>query len=226
MGGLMLRPADELGLSAAEAADLAASLAALGMELYTPVPTRWYLRLPAPPDLITTPLDRVAGEYLSAHLPQGRDAGRLMARVNEAQMLLHDHPANQDRERRGLAAVNGLWLWGGGELPRPAEQSVVVASDVGQVQVLARALGAKTRPTPGNAIDLDTDPSADWLVVLTPGENDASLEELLVRLERTWFHPLLVRLRFGRVRRLALHLMARPGQSVAVDAVAAWRFWR
>jgi hypothetical protein len=37
-------------------------------------------------------------------------------RMNEIQMLLHDHPVNQAREARGERAINGLWCWGGGKL--------------------------------------------------------------------------------------------------------------
>jgi hypothetical protein len=44
---------------------------------------------------------------------------RLIRRLqNEAQMLLHEHPLNAERERRGLLAVNSFWLSGAG-LPQP-----------------------------------------------------------------------------------------------------------
>jgi hypothetical protein len=40
---------------------------------------------------------------------------RLVRRLqNEVQMLLHEHPINQQREQKGLLAVNSFWLSGTG----------------------------------------------------------------------------------------------------------------
>lgn len=36
-------------------------------------------------------------------------------RVNEIQMAWHDHRVNQAREQQGLAAINSVWLYGGGK---------------------------------------------------------------------------------------------------------------
>ena len=41
-------------------------------------------------------------------------------RVNEIQMAWHDHPVNQAREDKGLPAINGIWLYGGGKGFTPA----------------------------------------------------------------------------------------------------------
>jgi hypothetical protein len=93
LGGLMLHPAAELGLTGVESQTLVASIndhwRKQGLEILAPTPTRWYLSQPAPPDVSSTPLDQVSGEYLTTHLPRGQDANRLMALVNEAQMVMH-----------------------------------------------------------------------------------------------------------------------------------------
>ena len=80
-------------------------------------PQRWYLSLPMAPDLQTTPPAQAAGLDIDTLLPQGGDAGRWAAVLNELQMLLHEHPVNQAREQRGEPVINSLWLWGGGVLP-------------------------------------------------------------------------------------------------------------
>ncbi len=41
--------------------------------------------------------------------------------INELQMLWFDHPVSQQREARGLRAVNSLWLYGGAPLSRFAQ---------------------------------------------------------------------------------------------------------
>lgn len=55
---------------------------------------------------------------LDSGLPRhvhARDGRRLL---NEIQMLWHSHPINTDREARGLAQINGIWLYGGALPPQ------------------------------------------------------------------------------------------------------------
>ncbi|MGI9261948.1 MAG: hypothetical protein ACR2QR_07925 [Woeseiaceae bacterium] len=60
------------------------------------------------------------------YLPSGGD-GRLFHRLNsELQMLFHDHPVNERRAERGLPAINGLWMWGGGRMPAESHQDLPV----------------------------------------------------------------------------------------------------
>lgn len=231
MGGLILRPAKELALSASEVLALIGSinshLREQGLEILAPTPTRWYLRLSRPPEFVSTPLDQVVGEYMTPHLPRGGDANRLMSMVNEAQMLMHEHAVNLSREAEGHPAVNGLWLWGGGVMPRPAPKVERVASDDAEVIALARAVGIQMDPGPGRLRDMgDPSRSMNTLVTLSPGLEDFGLEDYLAKLERDWFRPLLRGLAFGRIRRLRFGLMASTGRSFSIDTAQAWRFWR
>src|SRR5512135_1744577 len=98
-------------------------------------PRRWYLRLEHAPRLTTTPPSVAAGRNLDPLLPQGEDAMQFRARLNELQMLLHDHPVNLAREARGELSVNALWLWGGGQPPCPATGVPLYARDA-DVQAL------------------------------------------------------------------------------------------
>jgi hypothetical protein len=89
-----------------------------GMQLLVSSPDRWQLRLPdglaLPP--FTAP-EQALGEDLFQHLPQG-ESGRAWRRLlNDAQVLLHQHPLNAWRREQGLPPINSLWLWGGGRLP-------------------------------------------------------------------------------------------------------------
>lgn len=231
MGGLMLRPAGELGLSLEEARSLVASInghwRGQGLEIHAPCPTRWYLSLPDTPNFTSTPLDEVVGEYLTPHLPRGRDANRLMILVNEAQMLMHEHPVNLERASNGRSTVNGLWLWGGGIAPTTTPTLERVASDDAEIRALAGAAGIQPGPSPTRLHDLG-DPSliSDALASLAPGREDSGLEDYLARLERDWFKPLLRELALGRIRRLRLDLLTRPGLSISIETAQAWRFWR
>ena len=139
----------DLGRDQAEA--LAGSLQAhFGAEfdLRVPQPQRWYLRLPEPPRLATTPLPCAAGRDIEPLLPRGADALRFRTRLNELQMVLHDHPVNQAREARGQAAVNSLWLWGGGTLPRVSPCHLRIATENADARALADYAGATLVPMP------------------------------------------------------------------------------
>lgn len=116
-------------------------LALDGWQLLAVDSQHWYLQshedAPNPvPFPATTPLSEVGRQSVFPCLPQSADKywQRLL---NELQMLLHAHPVNQRREQQGLPVVNGLWLWGEGELPdndgRHWPDAVMGGGDVGQV---------------------------------------------------------------------------------------------
>src|SRR5256885_15089389 len=84
------------------------------MLFYPMRPARWYVRLEKAPDVQTTPAAAARGVAIDEKLPSGPDAMRFHALMNEAQMLLHEHPVNAEREARGVPALNSIWFWGGG----------------------------------------------------------------------------------------------------------------
>src|SRR2546423_11819725 len=78
---------------------------------------------------------------------------RFHALMNEAQMLLHEHPVNAEREARGEPALNSIWFWGGGvvDAAKPRPFSAVIADDP-----LARGL-ALAAGIPAHALPKDAD---------------------------------------------------------------------
>ncbi|MDQ1314889.1 MAG: hypothetical protein QG662_998 [Pseudomonadota bacterium] len=153
---IVLADSATLDLGQSEADALTTSIHAHFGAAFSPRPVRpqrWYLRLPEPPQLATTPLSCAAGRDIDPLLPRGRDAQRFRALMNELQMLLHDHPVNQAREARGALPVNSLWLWGGGLLPKPGSSSLRVASSNPEIVALARFAGAGLAPAPDRSSD-------------------------------------------------------------------------
>ena len=108
----------ELALDDSAARTLFAALQPLfagdGWSLHWGAPTRWYARHASLASLPTASLDRVACRsvqpWLNRH-PEARALRRLQA---EAQMLLHTHPLNAEREARGQPPVNSFWASGTG----------------------------------------------------------------------------------------------------------------
>ncbi|MBX3693205.1 MAG: phosphoglycerate mutase [Dokdonella sp.] len=181
---------------------------------------RWYLRaepgsgLPDGGDP-----DEVLGDDLKLHLPAGAAGKRWRMLFNEAQVLLHNHVVNVERERRGAVAVNGLWFWGGGALPERVRSHCgeVVTRDPA-LRMLATSAGACCHdPDPqGGVHALGADSDKTWLIDL----NDLRDETL----ETHWLAPVDAALRRGRLRRVELAFVS--GERIEVRAVHRWRFWR
>ncbi|MFP4154517.1 MAG: hypothetical protein ACLFSG_02330 [Halothiobacillaceae bacterium] len=85
-------------------------------------PERWYVRLPEPARIHTTPL-WIALRRNAAHLlpraPEGVPDARFAPRrwLAEIEMLLYNHPVNAARAARGQPQVNSVWLHGEGAWP-------------------------------------------------------------------------------------------------------------
>ena len=215
--------------------------------VYPMQPQRWYARLPACPDMETTPLSLVRGGAIEARLACGPEAMRWQAFANELQMLLHDHPVNLAREARGELPVNSVWLWGAGRLPplpagpsaRPSARPFqhVAASDP-LARGLAQASGAQAQELAANA--------QAWLAeVGSPGHTRIGLivldslaaplqygqadvwREALSQLELNWFVPLLAALKKNSIGMLTVHLLGlEQALHVEVTRSDLRRFWR
>ncbi len=226
MRGLTLLDAERVGLSQAESEALAASLMPLfeeaGWRLFAPTPARWYGHPAQALELRTTPLDQVATRHVHSALPAGPDAALAMRLVNDAQILLHDHPVNQARERQGLAAINSLWLWGGGEKAKPGRRFDLVQAGQVEAQALARLSGSPHALCPASLHDL---PHAASALLLTPEFPPHATAAEAAHLDAAWFTPLLKHLRHGRIRRAVLTLCGPEGGSVHLGMGEAWKLW-
>src|SRR5450830_710915 len=86
----------------------------------------WFMRAGDWAQLLTTSPDTTGGMNLTDCLPQGAQALAYRKLQNEVQMLWHAHPANAEREARGLPAINGFWPWAGA--PANAQPQAAIAS--------------------------------------------------------------------------------------------------
>lgn len=222
-----------------EAAELASGFnehfAGDGLRLEATRPHRWYLHLEGEPDLRSMPLADVVGGPLDAAGPAGGDAMWLQRMLNETQMLFHQHPVNQARERADRPMINGIWPWGGGRL---AETEVTprikgVFSDEPYARGLARLAGMTPQSKPAALEDwLARRPPAQGssMVVLDKAALPAAGAELdawateVEALEKHWFEPLVVALKEGRVK--SVELVPSNGRRYGVAPGRLRRFWR
>ncbi len=229
---IVLADSSTLELTRREADVLAAAIGQHFGKTLCPLPlhpTRWYLRLDRAPRLTTTPPSVAVGCDIDPLLPQGADAMRFRAQLNELQMLLHDHPVNLAREARGDLPVNSVWLWGGGTRPAaPVQRSVLYARDTTAL-ALGAFCNAQVRPLPGHLkISLLDAENIVVLDELTPaGQNGDPFgwREALRALEVDWFTPLLAALRW---RSCAEVRLADPvsGKALRLRRTDVWKTWR
>lgn len=191
--------------------------------------TRWYLRLAKPTSARLFPLHDVIGRPIRHFLPEGDDARLWQRTMNEAQVLLHNHPVNQAREAAGRRPANSLWFWGAGTL---APNSVSPPPAVQSFEPLARGLAraGKVEPTAPDAASALRQDTAIVLDTLLPAARQLDLDAWhanLAIVERDWFAPLATALRDRRLQTLTL---TAPGDRSTVELEVRcgdrWKFWR
>jgi hypothetical protein len=204
------------------------------MLFYPMQPARWYLRLREAPDMHTTPPSAAREQPIEGHLPSGPDAVRFHALMNEAQMLLHEHPVNAEREARGEPALNSVWFWGGGVIDAAKDRpfSTVIGDDpLARGLALSAGIPVRALSKDASAMLAAAQDEGVALVVLDPPRSATGhARGHRAALERDWFGPLLEALRCGRIGMLTLSL---PGadsllevETVRSDLRYFWRLKR
>jgi hypothetical protein len=183
-------------LSADETAALLATLNSHffgdGLRFVAVTPARWLVAASSMQQLVTHPADDAVGAPIFPFLPEGPDAARWRRWQSEIQMLLFAHPVTNERERQGRAAVNGIWLSGGGVRVRaPAAPHIAsLYADSPLPGDLARACGLQVGPAPQSLTDWiaagPESPSLVWLQAI--GANGG--RSALAALDRDWADPL------------------------------------
>lgn len=184
LNGARVLAIGELGLHPGEVQALLASLMPLfgdaGFPISAPVPSRWYLALPREARLPPfAPPETVLGDDLLAHLPDGPDGRRWRSLLNEAQIILHNHPVNAARVGAGRLPVNSLCFWGAGLLPDHVHSALAgVASNDAELAALA---GLARLPGGDGPQLFDLRALRDWRAVeqrLRPGLAELGKDEL------------------------------------------------
>jgi hypothetical protein len=178
-----------------------------------------YLRLQSPAGITTSSREEALNADIQQHLPTGPESRLWHQRLNEVQMLLHDHPVNQAREQRDALPVNSLWISGGGVLPtvQTSPFTGIWANDA-LAAGLAAASACPLFPAPDSANAwLAQQPKGEAMVVPVADDD----------LEQDWFTPLVQALKSGQLQSLTLHLTEpRQVQSLVIPRAQCWKFWR
>ncbi|QDX80340.1 hypothetical protein B9N43_03110 [Denitratisoma sp. DHT3] len=218
----------ELHLDAEEARQLHAALAPVLAELgdlSLDGPHTWHLAPHVPPPAFPESLP--LGESAVALLPAGEAARPWRRRLNEAQMILHDHPVNQARAAAGKPVINSLALWGAGVAPKAGRRPwTALWSDDPMLWGLSRRANIATRNLPAR---FETARGAicihyDGLVVPTRLHDAIAWREALLRLESQWLAPALAHKAVDSIELLAWG--EDGGVRLMLDAWQRRKFWR
>ncbi|MBN8480500.1 MAG: phosphoglycerate mutase, partial [Xanthomonadales bacterium] len=185
-----------------------------------PTPERWYLRATPGSELPDGgDPDDVLGDDLKLHLPTGAAGKRWRMLFNEAQVILHNHPVNAARARRGAVALNSLWFWGGGALPARVRSSCpVVLADDPALRMLAGIAGARVEAVEPSAFVATRAANAAGAVCVDLGAlRDA-------RLETNWLAPADAALRRRHITHI--DLVFASAERIRVRPIHRWRVWR
>ncbi|HEY5364915.1 MAG TPA: hypothetical protein VIL19_00455, partial [Casimicrobiaceae bacterium] len=151
---------------------LNAHFAADSLQFAAPRAARWLAHVADAPELTLKSTDAALGRSMYAQRPQGPDARRFERYANEIQMLLHEAPENDARERAGLAPFNGLWLWGAGAAITPAARVDAYATADAEGDLargIALASGGRVHALGDRlALDANADAAAVVVVALPP----------------------------------------------------------
>lgn len=130
----------------------------------------------SPPfEKLLSPPNELVGEGIRQFMPMGEEFKELVYVMNQAQIILHNHPYNRQRKAGGEDAVNSIWLWGNGrpgQLPSfhgtfGLRGSVVTASVL--LKGMARSAGM-------NVVEVDG--ATGFADTHYAGKVSAALEEL------------------------------------------------
>jgi len=149
MNNATLAATDALKLQSNEAEALMLTLnqhfVSDGLRFELKNPQRWYCHFDSAVQIDTTPISVASGLDVADCRPTGRGARLWRSKLAEIEMLLFDHPVNNERQARGLLPVNTLWLWGEGQCSAQGStvtsKNVSIVSDNFYAESLAKHIG-------------------------------------------------------------------------------------
>ena len=197
-------------------------------------PYRWYIRLSNTPEILTHTLNSATCKNINTLLPTGKDSVKWHRIFNEIQMLLYEHPLNQERISRNQIAINSIWFWGGGHFPQSISSVYThLWSDETFSQSLASISNTHSNSLPENIENwLRENKPEGQLVILNTLQNSdmynlafewrKNLEEL----ERKWFSPLYAALTNNQINTLRISTINQNfSYDFDIQRKDLWKFW-
>ena len=178
-----------------------------GIRFFAPHgPARWFARVEHAPRLVTYPPEVALGASLASYLPTGPNAARWRRWQSEVQMLLFENPVNRGREQSGRAAVDSVWLWGGGTLIERERPVIRIFANRGLIGDLGGSAGLAPAALPAA---LDAAPNAVARVFWLDAIDADAAAARLPAVDRAWMAAAERALHAGTIPELELVIAGR-----------------
>jgi hypothetical protein len=186
----------------------------------------WFMAAGDWATLQTASPDAAVGLNLTDWLPTGAQAVDFRKLQNEVQMLWFEHPANVEREAKGLAAVNSFWPWGQSQRGAASTPLMATAGVPSWLSALASCKPAAL-PDPFSGKEADSILIRGELCHPAIAGDWASWISLMQRYEETLFAPMLAGMLNGRSSQLRLIISNRSAHKEFITSKWAQKaFWR
>ena len=168
----------------------------------------------------------VTGRKADPYIEQSRDMLEWYQLTNEMQMYMHSHRVNHKRQQEGLATINSLWCWGGGESEVLSEDNIRVYCDDFLVNSFLAKSGLKAEKlqdiSAENVRQNNICVDLSVLQALKSQQND-DIASIIERIETTVLQPVLRNVKSGH-----LNLRLRSGYDFdfELDRLSSFKFWR
>lgn len=181
-----------------------------GMRLYAPTPERWLLAMDKSVVMDTLPLSQILNQDIADCMPKQlpQDWKRLFV---ELEMLLHQHPVNQAREKAGKPKISACWFSAAGELKAMHSQAqTAVLSDDPLICTLGEWVSAQTSSLPQDysAARAFCEKEITHLMIVSAAESLASFEA-------QWLGPIMDAVANRQIAQVEIY----AGDNVCYDMV-------
>lgn len=177
----------------------------IGHELVYGDARTWFIRADAWRGLRTSTPAAASGRNIDIWMPEGPGELAWRKLQNEVQMQWFSEALNEEREMRGLKAVNSIWIWGGADaaagVRSPYAASYGLAGWARAFGPAASAGAAEIAGGSGQRLLV-----LDQLLELALAEEWGLWLQRMEELDRAWLAPLLESLRGGAFDALNLVL--------------------
>lgn len=195
---------------------------------------QWFVSSKNKITINTTPLVDAVGRNVNFILPTGQDSSLWKQILTEAQMLMHTHEVNVERENVGQQIINSLWFHGSGKLPVVASNVTAICSNDEMYHGLSRHLNCDYIKQTGSLSDyldelLDQEKNAINLLHIAELENLTNYTDVSMWLEKlteivdNWIYPLI---KFANKNNIKVTMYPCNGKKYHFGKFDALKFWR
>ena len=195
---------------------------------------QWFVSSKNKITIETTPLVDAVGRNVNFILPTGKDSSQWKQVLTEAQMLMHTHEINVQREDAGQQIINSLWFYGSGKLPVSDSKVTTICSNDDLYRGLSRYIKCHYMERPDSVGNYQDDlliqkKGAINLLHISELENLTHYSDVSMWLEKLtqtlddWIYPLI---KFANKNNIKVTLYACNEKKYQFKKYDSLKFWR